>query len=69
MSLGLALSERILGERGACRVHGGGFAGTIQSFVPLDLVEVYQQAMEQVFDTGSCYVLNIRPLGGVAVEV
>lgn len=69
VSLGLALSERILGERGACRVHGGGFAGTIQSFVPLDLVEVYQQAMEQVFDTGSCYVLNIRPLGGVAVEV
>ena len=67
VSLGLALSESVLGERGAWRVHGGGFAGTIQAFVPLDLLEAYRDAMESVFGEGSCYVLRVRPQGGVRI--
>ncbi|MDR1463780.1 MAG: galactokinase [Oscillospiraceae bacterium] len=65
VSLALALSEAILGEAGAWRVHGGGFAGTIQAFVPLALLETYRCQMEQVFGGGSCYVLEIRPSGGI----
>jgi galactokinase len=65
VSLGLAVSEEILGDRGVCRVHGGGFAGTIQNFVPNDLVDTYQKAMENLFGAGSCYVLSIRSLGGI----
>ena len=68
VSLGLALSETILGDRGAFRVHGGGFAGTIQAFVPLELLERYRSQMEAVFGQGSCYVLKVRPQGGVRVS-
>jgi len=67
VSLALALSESVLGERGAWRVHGGGFAGTIQAFVPLDLLEAYRTAVEGVFGQGSCYVLKVRPYGGIRV--
>jgi len=67
VSLALALSETLLGERGAWRVHGGGFAGTIQAFVPLDMLEPYRTAIEAVFGTGSCYVLRVRPFGGIKV--
>ena len=67
VALGLALSESVLGKRGAWRVHGGGFAGTIQAFVPLDLLEEYQQAMEAAFGQGCCYVLKVRAYGGVRV--
>lgn len=65
VSLGLALSETILGSQGAWRVHGGGFAGTIQAFVPLDLLDTYRAGMEAVFGQGSCYVLQVRPYGGL----
>lgn len=68
VSIGLALSESVLHGRGVCRVHGGGFAGTIQAFVPMDLVAGYRDTLEGVFGKGSCYVLNIRPLGGVKVS-
>ncbi len=67
VALGLAVSEEILGDRGVCRVHGGGFAGTIQSFVPNDLVNTYQTEVENLFGKGSCYVLSIRPLGGIQI--
>ena len=63
ISVALAVSENILGVEGVCRVHGGGFAGTIQAFVPHHLVEKYKIAMEQIFGLGSCNVLNIRPVG------
>ena len=66
ISLGLALSERILKGKGACRVHGGGFAGTIQCFVPNETLEEFKEKIEKVFGKGSCYVLNIRALGGYA---
>jgi len=67
VSLGLALSESVLGQRGAWRVHGGGFAGTIQAFVPMDLLESYREAMEAVFGADCCYVLNVRPQGGAKI--
>lgn len=64
VSLALFLSEKVLNGRGAHRVHGGGFAGTIQAFVPNDLVEAYRNEMDQVFGAGACYILQIRPFGG-----
>ncbi len=65
VAVALALCERLLGGRGACRVHGGGFAGTIQAFVPLDLLEQFRSGMDRVLGTGACHVLTIRPVGGV----
>lgn len=67
VTLALALTERILGGRGACRVHGGGFAGTIQAYVPEDLLPAYQAQMEAVFGKGSCYILSVRAAGGTKV--
>ena len=67
VSMGLMVSEKVLGGKGASRVHGGGFAGTIQAFVPNELVDKYAAAMEKLFGAGSCYRLNIRPVGGVQV--
>lgn len=64
MVLGLYTAERILNGRGACRVHGGGFAGTIQAFVPNALLEKFTSDMEKLFGADSCYELYIRPLGG-----
>ena len=68
--LGIALNaaERVLGKKGACRVHGGGFAGTIQAFVPLDLLKEFKMSMESIFGGGACYVLAIRKHGGVEVD-
>lgn len=67
LSLALAISEEILKGKGAWRVHGGGFAGTIQAFVPNDILETYKTKIEAVFGEGSCYVLIIRPVGGTLV--
>ena len=61
----LALAERLLGGRGACRVHGGGFAGTVQAFVPLDLLEDFQVGIDRVFGEGACHVLTFRPVGAL----
>ena len=65
VALALALCERLLCGRGACRVHGGGFAGTIQAYVPLDMLEEFKAEMERVLGEGRCHVLTIRPVGGV----
>ena len=65
VALTLALCEKLLRGRGACRVHGGGFAGTVQAFVPCDLAEDFTQGMEGVLGQGSCLWVNIRPVGGV----
>ena len=67
ITLALSLSQRLLGEQGACRVHGGGFAGTIQAYVPFDLLDSYRHGMEHVFGKGSCYVLSFRQAGGTKV--
>ena len=68
LSLALALSEEILSDCGAYRVHGGGFAGTIQAFVPNDKLALYKETLEGAFGKGSCYVLSIRPLGGAKIS-
>ena len=67
VSIALALSEQVLDGKGAWRVHGGGFAGTIQAFVPNDLLDEYKSTLEAVFGEGSCYVLAIRPVGGAEI--
>lgn len=67
VSLALAVSERVLRGKGAWRVHGGGFAGTIQAFVPLELLDAYKSEMERIFGEGACYVLSIRPVGGTEI--
>ena len=67
VSLALALSENILGNHGVCRVHGGGFAGTIQAFVENDYVEIYKKEIEKSFGQGSCHVLKVRAKGGCKV--
>ena len=68
LSLALALAERVLsGKRAAWRVHGGGFAGTIQAYVPLSDVAEFCGIMEEVFGAGSCHVLHIRPVGAVKI--
>lgn len=67
LSLALAISKEILEGKGAWRVHGGGFAGTIQAFVPNEMLDEYKTAIEGVFGEGSCHVLIIRPVGGTQV--
>lgn len=67
VSLGLAVSEKLLKGKGAWRVHGGGFAGTIQAFVPMELLDAYTEEMRKIFGENSCYVLNIRPVGGAKI--
>lgn len=67
LSLALMVSEQILSGKGAWRVHGGGFAGTIQAFVPNDLIGEYTDAMKSIFGDDACYVLSIRPFGGVQI--
>lgn len=67
VSLALALSELALQGKGVTRVHGGGFAGTIQAFVPESMVAEYKKSMEAVLGEGTCYVLKIRPVGGVKI--
>ena len=63
LCLALALSSHLLQEKGACRIHGGGFAGSILSFVPQEMADFYRQRMEAVFGLGSCRQLYIRPAG------
>lgn len=67
VSLALVISDMILGKRGVSRVHGGGFAGTIQAFVPNGQVIEYKEAMERVFGTDTCNILKIRRDGGTKV--
>ena len=65
--LAIAVSKLVLGEDAAVRVHGGGFAGTIQAFVPINKTEEYRGKMDALFGEGSCHVLRIRPVGGVKI--
>ncbi len=67
LSLALALCRRLLEKDGAWRVHGGGFAGTVQAFVPVERLESFRQKMEAVFGAGTCHDLSVRPAGGIKV--
>ena len=69
VALALALSDLILKGKGAWRVHGGGFAGTIQAFVPNELLETYISTLESVFGEGNCHKLFIRSKGAIKVEL
>jgi galactokinase len=61
----LALCAPLLHGRGAFRVHGGGFAGTVQAFVPLEILDSFKEGMERVLGEGKCHVLSIRSEGGI----
>lgn len=67
VAIGLAVSNTILKNKGVCRVHGGGFAGTIQAFVPNDMVNAYRDAIEDVFGKKTCHILKVRNDGGIKV--
>ncbi len=69
VSLGLALSEMILKGSGAWRVHGGGFGGTIQAFVPQDKLDEYVKILEHVYGKGTCHKLFIRAKGAIKLEL
>lgn len=68
LPLAIAFTKRFLNGRGACRVHGGGFAGTIQCYIPTEILADYKKMIESVFGFGSCCVLNIRPVGGYEIK-
>ncbi|MEG2659201.1 MAG: galactokinase family protein [Oscillospiraceae bacterium] len=68
VALGCAISQRILNGKGAWRLQGGGFAGTIQAFVPNELVKEYRSALDNVFGKDACYVLSVRNYGAIRVE-
>ena len=65
VALTLAVCEKLLAGRGGYRVHGGGFAGTVQAFVPNDMLEAFRTGVDAVLGEGACHVLSIRPQGGV----
>jgi galactokinase len=69
VTLSLAITQQFLRDRGACRVHGGGFAGTIQAFVPNQLVAEYIEKMESFLGQGSCHQLIVRPTGAHRLEI
>ena len=65
VAFALALCDSLLRGKGAYRVHGGGFAGTVQAFVPHHMLDGFKEAVEAGLGKGSCHVLNVRPYGGV----
>ena len=65
VAVALALCEHYLAGRGAYRVHGGGFAGTVQAFVPYDILDSFVAGIDGALGKGACHVLSIRPQGGV----
>jgi galactokinase len=65
VAVALGLAEHYLAGRGAYRVHGGGFAGTIQAFVPVDMLDAFVAGIDGALGQGACHVLSIRPHGGV----
>ena len=69
VAVALALCEHYLNGRGAYRVHGGGFAGTVQAFVPNDMLDAFVAGIDAALGEGACHVLSIRPHGGVEMEV
>ena len=68
VAVALALCEHYLAGRGAYRVHGGGFAGTVQAFVPFELLEAFRAGIDGALGENACHVLSIRPQGGVEAE-
>ena len=69
VAVALALCEHYLNGQGAYRVHGGGFAGTVQAFVPYDMLDSFVAGIDGALGKGACHVLSIRPQGGVPAVV
>ena len=69
MAIALALCEKYLQGKGAYRVHGGGFAGTVQAFVPYEILDSFKAGIDAALGEGACHILSIRPAGGVPMEV
>ena len=69
VAVALGLCEHYLNGKGAYRVHGGGFAGTVQAFVPNDMLETFRAGIDGALGEGACHVLSIRPQGGVEMFV
>ena len=65
MAVALGLCEHYLQGKGAYRVHGGGFAGTVQAFVPFEILDSFQAGIDAALGEGACHILSIRPQGGV----
>jgi len=65
VAIALGLCDHYLQGKGAFRVHGGGFAGTVQAFVPVELLDSFRAGIDAVLGQGACHVLSIRPQGGV----
>ena len=63
----IAATKHLLGDKGAVRVHGGGFAGTVQAFVPVEMLDEFKAGMEAILGEGRCHVLSIRPEGGAVL--
>ena len=68
MAVALGLCEHYLQGKGAYRVHGGGFAGTVQAFVPLEMLDAFRTGIDKALGEGACHVLSIRPQGGVEMK-
>ena len=68
VGLTLALCGKLLGSRGGYRVHGGGFAGTVQAFVPNDMVDAFRKGIDAVLGDGACHILSIRKDGGMELK-
>ena len=67
VSIALAVSDAVLSDEECSRVHGGGFAGTIQAFVKNENTDKYRETMDRIFGEGSCRILKIRKYGGIKV--
>ena len=67
VAMTIALCRQILGNQGAVRVHGGGFAGTVQAFVPLNMVAEFKERTESILGANACNVMVIRPIGGIQI--
>ena len=63
----IAAAKHLLGDKGAVRVHGGGFAGTVQAFVPVEMLDEFKAGMEAILGEGRCHVPSIRPEGGAVL--
>lgn len=69
VSFALEYAKHLIGSKGVCRVHGGGFAGTIQAYVPIEKYKEFEQSMDKVFGKGSCLKLSIRPCGAIIIDI
>ena len=69
LAFGIGWAKHLLDGRGAARVQGGGFAGTLEAFVPVDMLDTFTESYEKVFGKGSVMTTGIRPVGCTEIEI